>query len=175
MLPHFETMATIENNTLELSIQLRGGTAEDMSNANPVLLRREIAVELDTGRIKCGDGVHSWNELPYSGLASPPNDGKAYVMRNGEWETVPETVTESHTLTANEVKEQGFRLKYTVAAGHEGDVLLFASGVAQAAGIDFTASGKVISWGEQGLANVGRLSGVELKAGETFLVQYKKG
>ena len=170
-------MATIDNNILELGgvIQLRGGTAEAMTTANPLLARREIAVELDTGRIKCGDGVHSWNELPYSGLTSPPNDGRAYVMRNGVWETVPETVTESHTLTANEVKEQGFRLKYSVAAGHEDNVLLFASGVAQAAGVDFTASGKVISWAEQGLANVGNLSGVELKAGETFLIQYKKG
>ena len=170
-------MAITENNILTFSgvVQLRGGTAEAMSKTNLVLACREIAVEIDTGRIKCGDGIHSWNELPYSGLASPPNDSKAYVMRNGEWETVPETVTESHTLTANEVQERGCRLKYTVAAGHEGDVLLFASGVAQAAGIDFTASGKVISWVEQGLANVGRLSGVELKAGETFLVQYKKG
>ena len=102
----------ITDNILELSgvIQLRGGTAEDMSNANPVLLRREIAVELDTGRIKCGDGVHSWNELPYSGLASPPNDGKAYVMRNGVWEVVPETVTECHELTAAEVREQDTNL-----------------------------------------------------------------
>ena len=172
-------MATIDNNILKPKpcgvIQLRGGTAEAMSRVNPVLKHREIAIEVDTGRIKCGDGVHSWNELPYSGLASPPNDGQAYVMRNGTWEVVPETVTESHTLTANELREQGFRLKYSVAAGHEGNVLLFASGVAQAAGIDFTASGKVISWAEQGLANVGNLSGVELKAGETFLVQYKKG
>ena len=170
-------MAITENKILTFDgiIQLRGGTAKAMSEVNPVLACREIAIELDTGRIKCGDGIRSWNELPYSGLTSPPNDGKAYVIRNGVWEVVPETVTESHTLTANEVQEQGFRLKYTVAAGHEGDVLLFASGVAQAAGIDFTASGKVISWGEQGLANVGRLSGVELKAGETFLVQYKKG
>ena len=175
MLPHFETMATIENNTLELSIQLRGGTAEDMSNANPVLLRREIAIEIDTGRIKCSDGFHSWNELPYSGLASPPNDGKAYVMRNGAWEVLPETVTECHELTTAEVIEQGFRLKYSVAAGHENNVLLFASGVAQAAGIDFTASGKVISWAEQGLSKLNQLSGVALKTGETFLVQYKKG
>ena len=170
-------MAIAENKILNLNgiIQLRGGTAEAMRTINPVLVCRELAVELDTGRIKCGDGIHSWNELPYSGFPSPPNDGKPYVMRNGAWEVVPETVTETHVLTANEVKEQGFRLKYSVAAGHEENVLLFVSGVAQTAGIDFTASGKVISWAEQGLANVRSLSGVELKAGETFLIQYKKG
>ena len=170
-------MAITENNILTFSgvVQLRGGTAEAMSKTNLVLACREIAIELDTGRIKCGDGIRSWNELPYSGLTSPPNDGKAYVIRNGVWEVVPETVTECHELTVAEVREQGFKLRYSVAAGHEGDVLLFASGVAQAAGIDFTASGKVISWAEQGLSNVGDLSGVELKAGETFLIQYKKG
>ena len=46
-------------------IQLRGGTAEVLKAENPLPSRRELILEIDTGRIKCGDGSHSWNELPY--------------------------------------------------------------------------------------------------------------
>ena len=67
-------------------IQLRGGTKTALSTVNPLLSRREIMVETDTGRIKVGDGEKSWNELPYScGIDMPPNDGNTYAMRNGEW------------------------------------------------------------------------------------------
>ena len=59
----------IENGILKPSgvIQLRGGTYAVMTAANPLLARREIAVEIDTGKIKVGDGVHNWNDLPYAG------------------------------------------------------------------------------------------------------------
>ena len=49
------------------SIQLRGGTAAAMCEANPLLKSREIAVETDTGKIKVGNGADYWNDLPYSG------------------------------------------------------------------------------------------------------------
>jgi hypothetical protein len=47
-------------------IQLRGGTAAEASAANPILRERELAVETDTGLFKVGDGVNTWNNLPYS-------------------------------------------------------------------------------------------------------------
>ena len=78
---------TIQNGVLLPSgvIQLRGGTFEAMSQANPLLARREIAVEIDSGKIKVGDGVHSWNELPYAGgsMEFPDNDDNVYVIKNG--------------------------------------------------------------------------------------------
>jgi hypothetical protein len=46
-------------------VQLRGNTAANMASSNPVLLAREQAVETDTGRTKIGDGVTTWNSLPY--------------------------------------------------------------------------------------------------------------
>ena len=49
-------------------IQLRGGTAAVLANVNPVLNKREIVVETDTGKIKVGtDGLTAWNSLPYVG------------------------------------------------------------------------------------------------------------
>ena len=48
-------------------IQLRRGTASNWSEENPVLLEGEVAIELanNRNRIKIGDGVTSWNTLPY--------------------------------------------------------------------------------------------------------------
>jgi hypothetical protein len=81
-------MTTIENGVLKPSgvVQLRGGTFEAMSEANPLLARREVAVEIDTGKIKVGDGVTSWNDLPYAGGGGfewPESDDNVYVIKNG--------------------------------------------------------------------------------------------
>lgn len=83
---------TIDNGILKPSgmIQLRGGTYEAMNSVNPLLARREIAVEIDTGKIKVGDGENYWNDLDYVGSSFdlPPNDDNVYFMKNGEWQPV---------------------------------------------------------------------------------------
>ena len=58
---------TIENGVMKLSgvFQLKGGTREAMSVANPMLASREIAVETDTGQMKVGNGFNRWADLPY--------------------------------------------------------------------------------------------------------------
>ena len=85
---------TIINSILKMiggTIQLKGGTSADMTASNPFLARREIAVEVDTGKIKVGDGDHYWNNLPYVGgeasssLEPPAIDNNVYVMKNGQW------------------------------------------------------------------------------------------
>ena len=79
----------IENGILKPSgvIQLRGGTYAALSAENPLLARREIAVEIDTGKIKVGNGTDRWNALPYAGggLEAPASDNNVYVMKNGAW------------------------------------------------------------------------------------------
>ena len=78
---------TIENGILKIdgTIKLRGGTYTALSTANPLLAAREIMVEVDTGKIKVGDGVHNWNDLSYAGggMDWPENDDKVYVIKNG--------------------------------------------------------------------------------------------
>lgn len=44
---------------------LRNDTAANWTTANPILLKGECGLELDTLRLKFGDGVKAWNELPY--------------------------------------------------------------------------------------------------------------
>ncbi len=80
----------IENGVLKPTgvIQLRGGTAAVLASENPSLSRREIMCEVDTGKIKVGDGVNNWNDLPYAGGSSlelPENDDTAYVVKNGAY------------------------------------------------------------------------------------------
>ena len=58
-------------NYLKLRIVSRNDTSSNWENTNPILLTGEIGVENDTAKIKIGDGVATWTELPYaSGGAS---------------------------------------------------------------------------------------------------------
>ena len=54
--------------TLNIRIQLRNDTAENWTNANPVLLKGEMGVETDTGKTKIGNGTDNWTTLKYSGV-----------------------------------------------------------------------------------------------------------
>lgn len=60
--------------------RVRQETAANWSASNPVLAAGEPGLELDTGKIKYGDGVRNWAALPYSsgvslGSAVPPAAG----------------------------------------------------------------------------------------------------
>lgn len=47
-------------------IQVRRGTAAQWTSANPVLADGEPGFERDTGKIKYGDDVTAWVDLPYA-------------------------------------------------------------------------------------------------------------
>ena len=53
------------NNTLKTRIQLRNDEAATWVEKNPVLLKGEMGIEVDTGKIKIGDGTTGFNELTY--------------------------------------------------------------------------------------------------------------
>lgn len=46
-------------------IQLRNDTKENWKENNPVLAEGEVGIELDTNKMKVGDGNNSWNDLSY--------------------------------------------------------------------------------------------------------------
>lgn len=54
------------SNILKARIVPRNGTAVTWAEVNPVLLKGEIGLEIDTNRTKYGDGLTPWNDLPYS-------------------------------------------------------------------------------------------------------------
>ncbi len=47
--------------------QHRRDTKTRWAEINPVLLQGEVGYELDSDQYKLGDGIHTWNELPYRG------------------------------------------------------------------------------------------------------------
>lgn len=58
---------------MAVQIQLRNDTAANWLSENPVLAQGEVGVELDTDRIKIGNGIDAWSDRPYadrSALAS---------------------------------------------------------------------------------------------------------
>lgn len=56
-------MATVYNTTF----QLHRGTAAIWEKNNPILSRGEPGFEIDTNRLKIGDGVTAWKDLLYIG------------------------------------------------------------------------------------------------------------
>lgn len=72
---------------------VRGGTAADLATVNEIPMARELVVEVDSKRMKLGDGIKRYNDLSYiSGaaiitLSAPPtaatgNDGEYAIWPN---------------------------------------------------------------------------------------------
>lgn len=53
------------NNQLTVKIALRNDTAANWTSANPILLKGEIGIEIDTNKFKVGDGTTNWVSLDY--------------------------------------------------------------------------------------------------------------
>lgn len=52
----------------DLRFLVRGGTAANLAVVNEIPFVRELVVERDTLRMKLGDGVTHYNDLPYVGM-----------------------------------------------------------------------------------------------------------
>lgn len=58
----------MNNFTLNTKIILRNDTSANWASVNPVLSKGEVAVEVNTGKLKIGDGVKAWAELEYANV-----------------------------------------------------------------------------------------------------------
>ena len=100
-------------------LQFKRGTSRAWRKANPVLLSGEPGFEVNTYKMKVGDGKSRWSELPYIGDHSAPKDGKsAYEI----W------IDAGHSGTIDDflqslIGEQG-KSTYEIwlSLGHEGTV-----------------------------------------------------
>lgn len=75
--------------TLNIRIQLRNDTAENWTAQNPVLLKGEMGVEIDTGKTKIGNGTDDWKTLKYSGVDEDTIKGIIDNNRSAFTEVVP--------------------------------------------------------------------------------------
>lgn len=51
--------------TITTTFQFKRGLASAWTNVNPILAAAEPGYELDTGKLKIGDGSTAWNDLDY--------------------------------------------------------------------------------------------------------------
>jgi hypothetical protein len=69
----------------EKILQLKRGTAERWATVNPILAIGEPGFVYDSNKLKIGDGVSAWNELPYIEGATAnltPVDGSLIIIGN---------------------------------------------------------------------------------------------
>lgn len=68
------------------TIRLKRGTSSSWSRVNPVLLEGEPGFEKDTNKLKIGNGIAAWNDLPYlNGTFDLQNyQGKTIVIKNNK-------------------------------------------------------------------------------------------
>jgi hypothetical protein len=75
-------------------IQLRRGGSQEWRNANPVLAQGEVGIDLDSGRIKIGDGSTAWNSLAYERpVESVANTANSLVQRDSDGNFSAGTIT----------------------------------------------------------------------------------
>jgi len=66
-------------------IQLRRDGAQQWANVNPILAQGELGIEIDTSRIKIGDGVTPWNSLKYERpIETESNTANTLVKRDAD-------------------------------------------------------------------------------------------
>lgn len=66
-------------NTLNARLVQRSDTASNWTSNNPVLLRGEVGIEIDTRKIKIGDGTTAWSSLLYANNRPEDADMKKSV------------------------------------------------------------------------------------------------
>ena len=66
--------------TIKTTIQLRNDLAATWTTKNPVLKKGEIGIEIDTRKMKVGDGTTAWKALSYMGADA--NDILAVINEN---------------------------------------------------------------------------------------------
>lgn len=85
-------------------IQLKRGKSTTWKNKNLLLLAGEPGFEVDTYRLKIGDGKTAWNDLPYIGTTGSgpivlPDNIMSYL---GKVTSFPETAKEGSTCIYND-------------------------------------------------------------------------
>lgn len=74
--------------TLNTHIVLRNDTSENWKTSNPILLKGEAGYETDTRKLKFGDGITAYNDLPYTIDADSGGGGSGGVLTPEQEETL---------------------------------------------------------------------------------------
>lgn len=82
-------------------ILIRRGTAAQWTNANPVLAQGEFGYEVDTGKLKIGNGSSAWVALGYFPVEWAALTGKPSVIAAGSTQSAARAAIGAASLDAN--------------------------------------------------------------------------
>jgi len=140
-------------------IQLRRDTYANWTRVNPILADGEPALEIDTGKIKYGDGNTTYNTLTYSAIPNQLVEGDYTATLDAEGNlTIPGTIIAS---TSANIIVNGNTLTFDSNGNLNvpGNLLLDGVGIASITSptnITLTAANKVVV---NGALTVGRFTG----------------
>ncbi len=72
------------NTTLKTKLVIRNDSAENWATKNPVLLKGELGIEIDTNLFKIGDGVSTWAALAYANESAPAETTYHAIPTSGQ-------------------------------------------------------------------------------------------
>jgi hypothetical protein len=90
-----------------IGFALRGDTLARWNIFNPVLAAREFVLETDTGQFKIGNGVDTYDDLPYGGIVGPQGEQATSIEFKGVVSTVGDlpsgaTANDAYIVEADE-------------------------------------------------------------------------
>ena len=116
-------------NPLNIRIISRNDISSNWEDINPILLKGEIGIEIDTNKIKIGDGVKTWTQLDYvnssaslivvenfSDLPEEGVDDKLYKVSSTQllyiWNSLTNTYTPLGQSGGTDEGEKGYKITF---------------------------------------------------------------
>ena len=107
----------LDANAANTKIQVRRLTSASFFSQNPILAAGEPGLEIDTGKIKYGNGTSAWNDLPYSGGGASSGGVSSVAGRTGDIVLSSGDITDFNTAASAAAPVQS-------VAGRTGSVVL---------------------------------------------------
>ena len=119
---------------LKTTFKVRRGQSQVWADINPILADGEPGYELDTHRLKIGDGEKSWNELPYIGGSSTEIPELQEYVTKEELESlvkayIPSSEKENQIKVLSDGTMEINSLNITKLVQTEGDTLILDGSV----------------------------------------------
>ena len=119
---------------IKTTFKVRRGNSDVWGQINPKLSAGEPGYELDTHRLKIGDGEKTWNELPYIGGSSTEIPELQDYVTKDELETLvtkylPSSDKENQIKVLNDGAMEINSLNINKLVQTEGDILILESSI----------------------------------------------
>lgn len=93
------------NDNIKIRIKNKKDSSLNWNSENPILLDGELGIESDTGLIKIGDGITTWDKLKYSNSTKAEQDSNGnLIIDHYATKTELTNISNSFNLSINEIE-----------------------------------------------------------------------